>query len=266
MPTTIQKAVIPAAGLGTRFLPVTKAVSKVMLPVLNTPTVEFALNELIKSGLTKVAIVVSNQNTDIRRYFHGNNDVQIEYIVQESADGLGDAILQTKQWINDEPFCVLLPDDLIFSNKPTIKTMIDIYSQFNSSVIALKQVGNEMVPFLGIVESYQIDESIDQIIKCVEKPRLENAPSNQAIIGRYVFTPDIFEYIERTKKGALGEIQITDAINSQADNGSVYGYKFSGMHFDTGNPLGLLKASVYLTLQDQNESVHLKEFIRSLKD
>ena len=102
MPTTIQKAVIPAAGLGTRFLPVTKAVSKVMLPVLNTPTVEFALNELIKSGLTKVAIVVSNQNTDIRRYFHGNNDVQIEYIVQESADGLGDAILQTKQWINDE--------------------------------------------------------------------------------------------------------------------------------------------------------------------
>ena len=264
MESRVGKAVIPAAGLGTRFLPVTRAVSKVMLPVFNIPTIEFAVTELKKSGINSVAIVVSSLNSDVQKYFEGTADVQVEFILQEKANGLGDAILQAEKWVNGESFCVVLPDDLIFGEITTIKQMISIHSKYESTVLALKTVEDDRVPFLGIVESQQIDSSIHRINKCVEKPKLLDAPSNLAIIGRYVFTNDIFDYIKQTTEGALGEIQITDAINAQANDKSVYGYEFPGEHFDTGNPAGLLEASIALAVRDPEKAPDLINFIKSL--
>ena len=176
MESIVGKAVIPAAGLGTRFLPVTRAVSKVMLPVFNIPTIEFAVTELKKSGINSVAIVVSSLNSDVQKYFKGAADVQVEFILQETANGLGDAILQAEKWVNGESFCVVLPDDLIFGERTTIKQMISIHSKYESTVLALKTVEDDRVPFLGIVESQQIDSSIHRINKCVEKPKLLDAP------------------------------------------------------------------------------------------
>ena len=264
MESRVGKAVIPAAGLGTRFLPVTRAVSKVMLPVFNIPTIEFAVTELKKSGINSVAIVVSSLNSDVQKYFEGTADVQVEFILQEKANGLGDAILQAEKWVNGESFCVVLPDDLIFGEITTIKQMISIHSKYDSTVLALKTVEDDRVPFLGIVESQQIDSLIYRINKCVEKPKLLEAPSNLAIIGRYVFTNDIFDYIKQTTEGALGEIQITDAINAQANEKSVYGYEFPGEHFDTGNPAGLLEASIALAVRDPEKAPGLINFIKSL--
>ncbi|MAT08242.1 MAG: UTP--glucose-1-phosphate uridylyltransferase [Chloroflexi bacterium] len=264
MESRVGKAVIPAAGLGTRFLPVTRAVSKVMLPVFNIPTIEFAVTELKKSGINSVAIVVSSLNSDVQKYFEGTADVQVEFILQEKANGLGDAILQAEKWVNGESFCVVLPDDLIFGEITTIKQMISIHSKYDSTVLALKTVEDDRVPFLGIVESQQIDSLIHRINKCVEKPKLLEAPSNLAIIGRYVFTNDIFDYIKQTTEGALGEIQITDAINAQANEKSVYGYEFPGEHFDTGNPAGLLEASIALAVRDPEKAPGLINFIKSL--
>ena len=264
MESRVGKAVIPAAGLGTRFLPVTRAVSKVMLPVFNIPTIEFAVTELKKSGINSVAIVVSSLNSDVQKYFDGTADVQVEFILQEKANGLGDAILQAEKWVNGESFCVVLPDDLIFGEITTIKQMISIHSKYDSTVLALKTVEDDRVPFLGIVESQQIDSLIHRINKCVEKPKLLEAPSNLAIIGRYVFTNDIFDYIKQTTEGALGEIQITDAINAQANEKSVYGYEFPGEHFDTGNPAGLLEASIALAVRDPEKAPDLINFIKSL--
>ena len=264
MESIVGKAVIPAAGLGTRFLPVTRAVSKVMLPVFNIPTIEFAVTELKKSGINSVAIVVSSLNSDVQKYFEGAADVQVEFILQETANGLGDAILQAEKWVNGESFCVVLPDDLIFGEITTIKQMISIHSKYESTVLALKTVEDDRVPFLGIVESQQIDSLIHRINKCVEKPKLLEAPSNLAIIGRYVFTNDIFDYIKQTTEGALGEIQITDAINAQANEKSVYGYEFPGEHFDTGNPAGLLEASIALAVRDPEKAPDLINFIKSL--
>ena len=264
MESIVGKAVIPAAGLGTRFLPVTRAVSKVMLPVFNIPTIEFAVTELKKSGINSVAIVVSSLNSDVQKYFKGAADVQVEFILQETANGLGDAILQAEKWVNGESFCVVLPDDLIFGEITTIKQMISIHSKYDSTVLALKTVEDDRVPFLGIVESQQIDSLIHRINKCVEKPKLLEAPSNLAIIGRYVFTNDIFDYIKQTTEGALGEIQITDAINAQANEKSVYGYEFPGEHFDTGNPAGLLEASIALAVRDPEKAPGLINFIKSL--
>jgi len=264
MESRVGKAVIPAAGLGTRFLPVTRVVSKAMLPVFNIPTIEFAVTELKKSGINSVAIVVPSLNSDVQKYFEGAADVQIEFILQERANGLGDAILQAEKWVNGESFCVVLPDDLIFGEIATIKQMISIHAKYDSTVLALKTVEDDRVPFLGIVESQEIANSIHQINKCVEKPKLLDAPSNLAIIGRYVFANDIFDYIKQTTEGALGEIQITDAINAQANEKSVYGYEFPGEHFDTGNPAGLLEASVALAVRDPEKAPGLINFIKSL--
>ena len=264
MTSSVTKAVIPAAGLGTRFLPVTRAVSKVMLPVFNIPTIEFAVDELKKSGINSIAIIVSNSNPDVQKYFESADDLKIEFILQEKANGLGDAILQAEKWVNGESFCVVLPDDVIFDETPTIKDMVSIHSQYGSPVVALKTVESERIPFLGIVDSQQIDSSIHRINKCIEKPKLGDAPSNFAIIGRYIFTNDIFEYIKQTTEGVLGEIQITDAINTQAIEKSVYGYEFPGEHFDTGNPTGLLEASIDLAVRDPEKAPGLIDFIKSL--
>ncbi|MBR62092.1 MAG: hypothetical protein CL904_05495 [Dehalococcoidia bacterium] len=264
MGSSIKKAVIPAAGLGTRFLPVTRSVSKVMLPVFNIPTIDFAVAELKKSGINSVAIVVSTLNYDIQKYFESASDMQIEFILQKEPNGLGDAILQSEKWVDGESFCVILPDDLIIGETSTIEQMISIHSSNNTAVLALKSVEDERVPFLGIVESQQIDISTHRIIKCVEKPKLEDAPSNLAIIGRYIFTNDIFKYIKQTTKGALGEIQITDAINAQATEKDVYGYQFPEEHFDTGNPSGLLEASIGYALKHPEKAPGLIRFIKSL--
>ena len=264
MSSSVKKAVIPSAGLGTRFFPVTRAVSKVMLPILSVPTIEFAVRELKNSGVIKIAIIVSELNSDIHKYFESVHDVDIEFILQEKANGLGDAILQAEKWVNGEPFCVVLPDDVIFDESPTIEEMIKIHSQFKSSVVALKAVEPEKIPFLGVVESQEIDKSMHRINRCVEKPQLADAPSNLAIIGRYIFTNDIFGYISNTPKGALGEIQITDAINAQAVKNSVFGYKFPGEHFDTGNPDGLLQASIAYAVKDVEKGPRLISFIKSL--
>ena len=264
MGSSIKKAVIPAAGLGTRFLPVTRSVSKVMLPVFNIPTIDFAVTELKKSGINSLAIVVSGLNSDIQKYFESVADMQIEFILQEEANGLGDAILQAEKWVNGESFCVILPDDLIIGETPTIKQMISIHSRHDTAVLALKSVEDERVPFLGIVESQQIDISTHRITKCVEKPKIEDAPSNLAIIGRYIFTNEIFEYIKQTTKGALGERHITDAINAQAMEKDVYGYEFPEEHFDTGNPAGLLEASIGYAVRYPEKAPGLIKFIISL--
>ena len=283
----VRKAVIPTAGFGTRFLPATRSVPKVMLPILDKPSVQYAVEEAVEAGIEHVVFVLSRGQEAVGTYFHRIPDLElalerrgdeallrsmvaisemadISYVQQHEQMGLGHAILTARKVVGDEPFAVFLPDDVIWGDAPTIGEMIDVFDRLGGSVIAVREVPDEMVPKLGIVDATQTDGRVYQVARLVEKPSLAEAPSNLAIIGRYVLTPRVFETLQKTQPGAIGEIQLTDAIAKLLATQKVHAYRFPGAHFDVGTPLGLLKASVHAALARDDMAPGLRDWLAGL--
>lgn len=281
----VRKAVIPAAGFGTRFLPVTRSVPKVMLPVLSEPAIQFSVMEAAAAGIERVALVISRGQEATADYFRpaaaleralaerGNDDllaemrrissaVEIEAAYQDEQRGLGHAVLQARDIVGDEPFAVFLPDDIIYSATPTIGAMMDVFAERGGCVVAVKQVPDEAIPNLGVIDPEPITDAVYRIRGMVEKPRLEDAPSNLAIVGRYVLTPEVFGALERIAPGAIGEIQLTDAIEAVRARQGAYAYRFSADHFDVGTPLGMLKASIHAALGREDMAAELRSWLR----
>lgn len=282
----VRRAVIPAAGFGTRFLPATRSVPKVMLPVLDTPTIHFAVEEAARAGIEKIILILAEgQDAVVGDYFGHVPDLEqalerrgdqalldrmraisdmadVSCVHQREALGLGHAVLMASDLVGDEPFAVFLPDDLIFHDSPTIGAMVDLYHEHGGSVIAVKEVPDEAIPHLGIVDPVRVTDRVSEIVRMVEKPALADAPSNLAIIGRYVLSPRVFEELRRVTPGALGELQLTDAIAAVLRSEKAYAYRFPGVHFDAGTPLGLLKASIHVALERDDISADLTSWMK----
>lgn len=286
----VRKAVIPAAGFGTRFLPVTRAIPKVMLPVLSEPAIQFSVHEAADAGIERIVFVISRGQEATNDYFRpataleraleerGNVDLlndmrrissmmQTEFVYQDEQRGLGHAVLMAKDAIGDEPFAVFLPDDIIWSDTPTIGAMISVFAERRASVIAVKQVPDEAIPSLGVIDPEPLTSdargNVYKVKGMVEKPRLEDAPSNLAIVGRYVLTPEVFGALERAAPGAIGEIQLTDAIDAARAQQGAYAYRFDSDHFDVGTPIGMLKASVYAALRRNDMADDIRDWLQN---
>ena len=282
---TIRKAVMPVAGFGTRFLPVTRAVPKNLLPVFDRPSVHLCVEEAVSAGIEDIIFIVSEgQEEPIARYFRPqpaleealasrNNSAALEQmleisgmanvvcVTQTEQRGLGHAVLMAREMVGDEAFAVFLPDDVIWADGPTIGEMIEVHNNTGGNVVALEEVSDEDVPSKGIVAIDRISETTSRIVGMVEKPALEDAPSNLAIVGRYILGAEIFDTLENTPAGALDEIQLTDAIAKHIEEPGVYGYHFDGEHQDVGNPLGALKASVKAALDREEVAEELKSWL-----
>ena len=277
------KAVIPAAGLGTRFLPATKAQPKEMLPVYDKPTIQYVIEESVNSGVDDILIVTGKGKRSIEDHFDRSFELEhhlktkgkedflkeisyiseladIHFIRQKKQKGLGDAIYCAKKHVGDDPFVVMLGDTITKDTVPCTKQLIDIYEKYGKSVIALEEVPDEKVERYGIIGGEEIEPNIYQIDKLVEKPPLRVAPSNLAIMGRYVLTPDIFDHIENVEPGYGGEIQLTDAL-SKLDE--IYGQVFKGESFDIGNRIDWLKTSLRFALEDENAKDDILNFIKN---
>lgn len=283
----IRKALIPAAGFGTRFLPATKSQPKEMLSVVDKPLIQYGVEEAVQSGIESIGIVISRGKSSIEDYFDrspeleqfleekGKSDfleqvrgiaslAEFCYIRQKKALGLGHAILMGESYIGQEPFAVLLPDDIFDCPTPCTKQLIDAYSELGASIIVLGRVDEEGTKKYGIVKPKQISERVFQIEDMIEKPGPERAFSDLGILGRYVFHPDIFEAIKKTDPDKGGEIQITDAMKILLETKPVYGYLFEGKRYDAGDKLGLLEASIDLALKRPEFGQKLREYLKSL--
>ena len=266
----IKKAVIPVAGLGKRFLPISRTIPKAMMPLFDRPILDYAISEALESEITEIFVVKSPSQNMIIDYYESDpdisvqpiksqvktkmikslvlkNSVQLNFVIQENPLGLGNAILATKEFIGDHPFAIILPDDLIFSQKNPISSMKNFFSHSHSNIIAVREVQHEVINQFGIVE---INESLEKnnfssIKSMVEKPKTNKSSSNLAIVGRYILLPSIFESLEKTLPGANNEIQLTDAISSIIPIRKVHAFLFEGNHFDVGNPNGLIEASSF---------------------
>ena len=267
----IRKAIIPAAGLGTRFLPATKAQPKEMLPIVDTPAIQFIVEEAVASGIEELLIITGRNKRSIEDHFdrslelemqlkeHGKydmlkmveeiSDIQIHFIRQKEARGLGHAVLCARQFVGAEPFAVLLGDDLVDAKVPCLAQLIDVYEDYGGSVLGVQQVPQSQVSRNGIVAPRQVKPNVWQAIDLVEKPEAEKAPSRLAVLGRYVLTPAIFDILEHTKPGAGEEIQLTDAICELARKEEVYAYRFEGRRYDIGDKEGFLEATVEQALK-----------------
>ncbi len=288
----VRKAVFPAAGWGTRFLPATKAQPKEMLPLVDKPIIQYAVEEAVAAGIEQVIIVTSTQKRAIEDHFdlsyelehlleekgeieklrmvrHISDLAQIAYVRQKEQLGLGHAVLMAKDLIGNEPFAVLLPDDVVISERPAIGQLIHAYQQTHSSILAVAEVDPADTVRYGIVgttgEPDSTDRRLHQVSRVVEKPEAGTAPSNLAIIGRYVLTPKIFDKLEQTQRGSGGEIQLTDAIQALMAEQSVYAYEFEGVRYDAGTTMGWLKATVDLALERPELASELRAHLRSLE-
>lgn len=283
----VRKAVIPAAGMGTRFLPATKAIPKEMLPILDKPTLQYIVEEAYNSGITDILIIIGRDKESIVDHFdysielenhlekHGKLEelaemrgiaekVNIFYVRQKEAKGLGHAVLCAESFVGDEPFVVLLGDDVIESEKPATKQLIEKFYEYENTVVALINVDDSDVSKYGIITGEEVDEGVFKINDMVEKPSLEEAPSRQAVIGRYVISPRIFEILKNTPPGKGNEIQLTDALLGLTKHESVYGYEFSGDRYDIGNKLGFVHANIELGLRDPEIKNELKAYLKEL--
>ncbi len=259
----VRRAVIPAAGLGTRFRPVTLAVPKPLLPVLDTPALHFVVREAIASGIEEVALIVAPGQESIARYFDDSGvEASVSAFVQEEPRGIGHAVLQAREFVGEDPFAVLLPDDLFWAPKPALSYLVDAFVRFGESVIVVEEATDDRIPSLGIIDTIPMEEGLFEVRSIVEKPRLEDAPSNLAAIGRYILTPDIIGILERLPPGANGEIQLTDAISAQLISGRVLAALVPGVHIDAGTPTGLLRASVHEALRREDTSAAARAFLR----
>lgn len=267
----IKKAIIPAAGLGTRFLPATKAQPKEMLPIVDKPTIQYIVEEAVASGIEDIIIVTGRTKKSIEDHFdksvelemelekHGKDELleiarsvseiaNIYYIRQKEPKGLGHAVLTAKTFIGDEPFAVLLGDDVITSEVPCLKQMMDMYEQYESTILGVQTVAEDQVNKYGIVQGSQIADRMYTVENMVEKPKIGEAPSNVAVLGRYIITPAIFPLLEKQEAGAGGEIQLTDALCKLAGQEKMYAYDFIGRRYDVGSKIGFLQATVDFAL------------------
>lgn len=278
------KAVIPAAGFGTRFLPATKAQPKEMLPVFDKPTIQYVIEEAVASGIDDILIVTGKNKRSIEDHFDKSFELEhtlevagkdkylkqirditdladICYIRQKEQKGLGDAIYCARKHVGDEPFAVMLGDTITKGNTPCTKQLIDIYNKYGASAISLEEVPMEKVERYGIIKGEEIEKDVYKINQLVEKPQMSEAPSNLAIMGRYVLTPDIFDKINETEPGVGGEIQLTDAL-SKLD--AIYGNTFEGKTYDIGNRLEWLKTSIEFAMDDEESREDLLEYLRTI--
>jgi len=288
---SIRRAIFPAGGLGTRFLPATKAQPKEMLPLVDKPIIQYAVEEAVASGLENLVLITGRGKNAIEDHFdvsfelenilevRGKPDllklvravsdmIHISYVRQKEALGLGHAILMARDLVNEEPFAVLLGDDIIESETPCIRQMIDVFDRYQSSVIAIMEVSGDEVERYGIIRGKPLAEGegrLFEIEDMVEKPLRNEAPSNLAIIGRYILTPGIFESLSHTGRGRGGEIQLTDGLRRLLARERILGYRFKGKRHDAGDKLGFLKATVEFALKNDELGSDFRAYLRSLK-
>lgn len=268
----VRKAIIPAAGLGTRFLPATKAQPKEMLPIVDKPTIQYIIEEAVASGIEEILIITGrnkkciedhfdksvelemelekNHKEDLLELVRGISDmVDIHYIRQKEPKGLGHAISCARAFVGNEPFAVLLGDDVVDSEVPCLKQLMNCYKEYKTSILGVQTVNQEDVNKYGIVDGIHIEDRVYKVKKLVEKPAIDEAPSNVAILGRYIITPQIFDILQNTKPGKGGEIQLTDALQTLIENEAMYAYNFEGKRYDVGDKLGFLQATVEYALK-----------------
>ena len=284
----IKRAVIPAAGFGTRLLPATKSTPKEMLPIVDRPSIQYIVEEALESGIEDILIISGHAKRAIEDYFDSapnlemaleksgktdllklvrdTADIRVHYIRQRSMRGLGDAILTAKAFMAEEPFAVLLGDDVVYNpDKPAMKQLIEVYEEYGRSVLGCQKVPDEQVSSYGIVAGNRLDNHrILKVSDMVEKPAPAEAPSNMAVLGRYIITPAIFDILEHTKPGKGGEIQLTDALKVLAQQEAVFAYDFVGKRYDLGDKLGFLKAQVEFALRRDDLGSQFKEYLKEL--
>jgi len=291
MKQRIRKAVFPAAGLGTRFLPATKAQPKEMLPLVDKPIIQYGVEEALASGCDQIIIVTGRGKSAIEDHFdvsyelekqleeknkhdllaivrHISDMIHVAYTRQKEALGLGHAVLVSKELVGNEPFAVLLADDVVDAETPCLKQMIDVFNEVQCSIIAAQVVEGKAISAYGVLDAKPVpgfDGRLFEIQGLVEKPRPEQAPSNQAIIGRYLLTPRIFECLETITPGAIGELQLTDGLRALLKYEKMYGYQFEGKRHDTGDKLGFLKATIEFALQRKDLGPELRRWLKEQK-
>src|SRR6195256_2615422 len=293
MKMRVRKAVFPAAGLGTRFLPATKAQPKEMLPLVDKPIIQYGVEEALAAGCDQIIIITGRGKTAIEDHFDVSYELEkmleergktellsivrqisdmihVAYVRQKEAMGLGHAVLMARELVGNEPFAVLLADDVIDATKPCLKQMMDVFEESQCSIIATQEVNGPAISSYGVLDAKKIEGKFDDrafdVRHLVEKPKQEEAPSNLAIIGRYILTPTIFETLERTPLGAGGELQLTDGLRGLLTAGEkIYGYTFEGKRHDAGDKLGFLKATVEFALKRSDLGPAFAEYLRTLK-
>jgi len=287
--TKITKAVFPVAGMGTRFLPATKASPKEMLPIVDKPLIQYAVEEAVAAGITELIFVTGRSKRAIEDHFDKAYEMEAEleargktqmlevlrgiippnvtcvYIRQAEALGLGHAVLCAKQVVGNEPFAVLLADDLLDGEPPVLKQMVDLYAHYHSSVIGVQDVPREETSQYGIVDAKELEKGIYKINSIVEKPQPDEAPSTLGVVGRYILTPRIFSHLESVQAGAGGEIQLTDGIASLLKQEQVLAYKYSGTRYDCGSKIGYLKATIQFALKHPEVNGDFRAYLSSLE-
>jgi len=285
----IRKAVIPAAGLGTRFLPVTMSVPKELLPIVDRPLLQYVIAEAAEAGVEEVIIVTSPGKESISDYFQphpaleqrlagsgeqellakvteAGNLAKVSFVLQHEALGLGHAVLMAKEAVGDEPFVVILPDDIIAHSPGAISQMVQVSEEMDAGVIAVEVVPWEVVHNYGVVDATQVSDRVHKIQGLVEKPPREQAPSNLTIVGRYILPPQIFECLEKTQPGAKGEIQLTDGLLALLQSHDLFAFEFAGVRYDGGTPMGLLRASLAFALDREDTSQEAISLLREFQD
>ena len=284
----VNKVVFPVAGLGSRFLPATKSIPKEMLPIIDKPLIQYAVDEAIDAGFSELIFITGNTKKAIQDHFKFNPDLNIsnltedkknflsemhrvipshvscKYIIQDEPLGLGHAILQAKEAIGEDPFAVVLADDLIDSKQGVLKQMLDHYKDENSSIISVQKIIKSESINYGIIEFKEVNKDLMKIIDIVEKPSPENAPSNYGVVGRYILSSKIFSMLDKVSAGVGNEIQLTDAIKLLLKTNPIYSYKFSGTRHDCGTKIGFIKANMAFALNNPNYSDELKIYIKNL--
>lgn len=284
----IKKAIIPAAGLGTRFLPVTKAIPKEMLPIVDKPTIQYIVEEVIASGIEDVLIITGRNKGSIEEHFDRaveleevlertnkkelleevrniSKMINIHTVRQKNPLGLGHAVSCARAFVGNEPFAVLLGDDVVDSKKPCLKQMLEAFEYYNSTILGVQPIAWENVNKYGIVSADMIDDNIYKVKDLVEKPSQNDAPSNIAILGRYIITPAIFDILENTSRGLGGEIQLTDGLKKLCVKEDMYAYNFEGRRYDVGSKIGFLEATVDFALKRDDLKDEFKNYLNKLK-
>lgn len=281
----IKKAVIPAAGYGTRFLPITKSQPKEMIPIVDTPVIQYVVEEAVNSGITDILMIIGKGKRAIEEHFDRSPLLEesliekknfemlekirnisrlanIHFVWQKEMNGLGDAIKYARYHVGDEPFAVLLGDTLVQSDIPVTQQLISVYERYGGSVVALEEVKPEMVHRYGIIDGNKLEDKILIANDWIEKPNSNEAPSNLAIASRYIFTPEIFNHLDKTIPGKNNEIQLTDAMRTLVKNQAMYGLIFDGKRYDIGNKMGFLKTNIIYGLQDAEIGDELKKWLK----
>ncbi len=284
----VKKAIIPAAGLGVRFLPATKAQPKEMLPIVDKPTIQYIVEEAIASGIEDILIITGRNKRAIEDHFDKSLELEIQlreknktdllhlveeiscmtdihYVRQKEPKGLGHAVYCARKFIGNEPFAVLLGDDIVRSEVPCLRQMLDLYEKVGGSIVAVKEVPEQDVSKYGILEAEEIDSRVYKVSNLVEKPEPQNAPSNLAVMGRYIISPAIFSILGETPPGAGGEIQLTDGLKTLAHSEDIYGYAFEGKRYDVGDKMGYIKATIELALEREDLSEDLRKYLKGIK-